>query len=296
MFIPLYVATRVLANPISNVFQKQLALARTPPLVVVFVTHALLTVPALIVVAAHPRLQARTGFALNIAIAAALAVAGNTTQVRALEGGDLSVLGPINAFKAVLSMLLGAAFIREVPTAAGMAGTLMILSGSYFVVDRAPDAPRRTAILTFLGRPAVRLRFLALALSATEAVFLKRAILDSAPLPAFLLWSILGCVFSGAMLATRSRLAAREALDGFRRHWRTFGSLAVAAGVMQLATLLAFGVLQVGYALALFQLSALVSVVLGRRYFSERHTRRRLFGAAIMVAGAALIVTLGGRG
>lgn len=296
MFIPLYVATRVLANPISNVFQKQLALARTPPLVVVFATHALLAVPALIVIAAHPDLQTRSGFARNIAIAAALAVAGNTALVRALEAGDLSVLGPINAFKAVLSMVLGAVFIREVPTAAGVAGTLMILSGSYFVVDRTPDGHRRTALLTFLARPAIRLRFLALALSATEAVFLKRAILVSAPLPVFLLWSILGCVFSAAILATRSRPATREALAGFRRHWRTFAWLAVAAGVMQMATLFAFGVMQVGYSLALFQLSALVSVVLGRRYFSERHTRRRLFGAAIMVAGAALIVTLGGRG
>ncbi|MEO8522975.1 MAG: EamA/RhaT family transporter, partial [Acidobacteriota bacterium] len=63
----------------------------------------------------------------------------------------------------------------------------------------------------------------------------------------------------------------------------------------QLATLLAFGVMQVGYSLALFQLSALVSVFLGYRYFHERHTRRRLLGAAIMVAGAALIVTLGHR-
>jgi drug/metabolite transporter (DMT)-like permease len=64
---------------------------------------------------------------------------------------------------------------------------------------------------------------------------------------------------------------------------------------MQLTTLFAFGKLQVGYALALFQLSALISVVLGYRYFQERHIRKRLLGAAVMVAGAALIVTLGSR-
>jgi hypothetical protein len=40
----------------------------------------------------------------------------------------------------------------------------------------------------------------------------------------------------------------------------------------------------------------LVSVLLGHRYFQERNIGRRLFGSAVMVAGAALIVTLGRRG
>ena len=39
----------------------------------------------------------------------------------------------------------------------------------------------------------------------------------------------------------------------------------------------------------------LVAVYLGHRYFQERNVRRRLGGAAIMMAGAILIVTLGRR-
>ena len=62
---------------------------------------------------------------------------------------------------------------------------------------------------------------------------------------------------------------------------------------MQLATLIAFRAMPVGYALALFQLSAVVSVLLGARYFAEQSIVRRLAGSAVMVAGAALIVTLG---
>ena len=51
-----------------------------------------------------------------------------------------------------------------------------------------------------------------------------------------------------------------------------------------------------GYALALFQLSTLVTVYLGHRYFAEGNIRRRLLGSLIMVTGAVLIVTLGRRG
>ena len=63
----------------------------------------------------------------------------------------------------------------------------------------------------------------------------------------------------------------------------------VTTGIMQLTTLYTFGRLQVGPSLALFQLSALISVFLGYRYFQEQHIRRRLLGAAVMVAGAAMI-------
>ena len=59
---------------------------------------------------------------------------------------------------------------------------------------------------------------------------------------------------------------------------------------MQLTTLLAFGKLPVGYSLALFQLSTLVGVFLGYRYFREGQIPKRLIGAAIMAAGAALII------
>jgi drug/metabolite transporter (DMT)-like permease len=62
---------------------------------------------------------------------------------------------------------------------------------------------------------------------------------------------------------------------------------------MQLATVFTFRALQVGYSLALFQLSAIVSVFLGRHYFAETNIRERLIGSVIMVAGAALIVIFG---
>jgi drug/metabolite transporter (DMT)-like permease len=48
----------------------------------------------------------------------------------------------------------------------------------------------------------------------------------------------------------------------------------------------------VGYALALFQLSILISVVLGHRFFNELHLFKKLMGATIMVIGSALIILM----
>jgi drug/metabolite transporter (DMT)-like permease len=64
---------------------------------------------------------------------------------------------------------------------------------------------------------------------------------------------------------------------------------AASTGAMQLSTLLTFGQLQVGYALALFQMSTLLSIFFGYRFFQEKHIARRLAGALIMIAGAVVI-------
>jgi drug/metabolite transporter (DMT)-like permease len=59
---------------------------------------------------------------------------------------------------------------------------------------------------------------------------------------------------------------------------------------MQLCTLLTLRAFQVGYALALFQTSTLLTDVLGYKVFREPHFARRMAGSAVMVGGAVLIV------
>lgn len=287
------VAARILANPASNVFQKQLARDRVRPLLVVAATHALLALPSVALLALVGVSPIRGGFALPMTAAAALAVVGNATLVRALEAGDLSVLGPINAFKALLSTALGIVILGEHPGARGVAGMCLIVAGSYFMVERSADQSRRAAMSGFAGDRAVQLRLAALVLSATEAVFLKRAIAEASPAMVFAAWSILGGAIAAALAAWDAREDVGRALRECRPHRSTLLWLAFTTGVMQGATLLTFNAMQVGYALALFQLSGLLSVFLGYRYFRERNIGRRLTGAAFMVAGAALIVAFG---
>jgi drug/metabolite transporter (DMT)-like permease len=48
----------------------------------------------------------------------------------------------------------------------------------------------------------------------------------------------------------------------------------------------------VGYALSLFQLSTIVSVFFGHRFFNEQDIRKKLIGSAIMIAGSVIIILL----
>jgi drug/metabolite transporter (DMT)-like permease len=260
---------------------------------VIVVTHGLISVIALPVLARLPLDQLGTDFWTNMAIAVLLAVAGYLLLWYALRSTDLSILGPVNAYKAVIGLLLSVALIGEVPTLSGLAGVALIVAGSYVVVDRVPGAPRRNALHQFVGERGVQLRLAALVCSATESVFLKRALLLSSALTAFMIWAVFCFVVAALGVALQRR--GIPAVTRLRGEWRTLLWLTATTAVMQLTTLVTFRALQVGYSLALFQLSTLVTVYLGHRYFRERNIGRRLVGSLIMVIGAILIVTLGRR-
>jgi drug/metabolite transporter (DMT)-like permease len=228
-----------------------------------------------------------------MAICATLAVASNVLLVYALQSADLSVLGPINAYKSVVSMVLGVFLLGEIPGPMGAAGVLLIVAGSYFVVDRDANQPRSNAFARFFRERGIQFRFAALAVSATEAIFLKKTLLLSSPVTTFVFWSILGVPIAAAAMALLHRQRLGTEIVLFRLHWPTYAWLAVTTGIMQLTSLLTFAKVQVGYSLALFQLSTLISVFLGYRYFQEGQIRKRLLGSAIMAAGAVLIVLQG---
>ncbi|MEI7844319.1 MAG: DMT family transporter [Chloroflexota bacterium] len=295
MLTYLFVITRIFANPLSNVFQKKLTSRSTDPLFVILVTHILLSLTILPVLYFLYPIQLSGDFWFNISVCAVLAIAGNTLIVAALQSTDLSVLGPINAYKSIVSMLLGMLMLGEFPTLLGVVGMLMILSGSYFVIEKEAGTSNKNFLGQFLSNKGIQLRFAALIFSATEAIFLKKALLLSSPLITFVFWCILGVPIAALAVSVGRRGKIQEQLANLRQKASGFALLTLTTGLMQLSTLYTFGVLQVGYSLALFQTSTLLSVLFGYHFFQEKNIMRRLLGALIMILGAVLIVSFGSR-
>jgi drug/metabolite transporter (DMT)-like permease len=288
-----FVFTRIISNPLSNVFQKKLTGNSASPVFIILITHVLLSLVMLPILFRLLPLQLNFDFYLNIFFCVLLAIAGNTLIVAALQITDLSILGPINAYKSIVSLLLGIFLLGEIPTLMGAAGILLILIGSYFFIDQGTKKTEKNSFVHFFKDKGVQLRFAALVLSATEAVFLKKALLLSSPLITFVFWCILGAAASMlfSLFALKSRIFSQ--LDTVKQRTSTYLLLALTTGLMQFSTLYTFGVLQVGYSLALFQTSALLSVFFGYKFFREQNILQRLFGASIMVLGAILIVVFG---
>ena len=62
--------------------------------------------------------------------------------------------------------------------------------------------------------------------------------------------------------------------------------------LMQYSTNYVFEKINVAYALALFQLSTLVSVFLGANVFKERNLAKKIIAAFIMLIGAIILILL----
>lgn len=279
---------RILSNPVGNVFQKRLTEQDNNPLMVNFLTFLLLSVvcvvPAMGVDWSEVPFEAwQWGI-----IAGVFGATGNAFLVKALQGGDLSVLAPINSYKSVVGILLGILFLHEMPNLYGLLGVGLIIYGSYFVLDTTEER----FSWALLKNRDIQYRILAMVLCSIEAIFIKKVIVYSTTTVSFLFWCWFGAVFSFVVVLV-FRLKPKEE---FRRiktaQLPSYIYLVVCIGLMQYTTNYVFTRMNVGYALALFQLSTIVSIILGYRIFKETDIKKKLLGTVIMILGSVTIIFL----
>jgi drug/metabolite transporter (DMT)-like permease len=139
--------------------------------------------------------------------------------------------------------------------------------------------------------------------SATEAIFIKRVVQLSNADVSMITWCWFGAFFALPMVWFRcqNKECKNKRWRNIKRQiyfalpeYKKYLLLAASIGVMQLSTNYAFRNMNVGYALALFQLSAIVSLFFGWRYFDEHGIFRKLLGSVIMISGSVLIILFGG--
>lgn len=284
LLLILAVLLRIFSNPAANVYQKQLTARGLPPLAINAHTYLLLSLAVLVPalnVAWRQWPPSFWWYAAGVGVCGAL---GNGFLVKALQGGELSVLGPVNAYKSVVSVVFGIFLLGEVPGIRGLIGILLIIYGSYFVLDTTEE--RFSAKL--FRRSDIQFRILALVFTAIEAVLLKKLILLSGVLVSFIIWCWAGAVFSVVLVllqTTRNKLFVLRRADAGR-----YLLLAACIAIMQYSTNFVFGRMPVGYALSLFQLSMIVTVFFGYHFFREKDIRKKLIGTVIMIAGSVLII------
>lgn len=273
---------RILANSASNVFQKKLTGNGTASLAINFYTYAGLSILCLFLIP-HLNLTIFTRPILIYAvISGILGACGNGFLIKALENGELSILGPINSYKAVAAMIAGIFLAHEIPSLSGIFATFLIIFGSYFIFSSTKEG----FSLKLLKRKDIQFRISALILTALEAVFIKKIIILSDVTTAFVLWCIFGTFFSLALLFLQNiKLNIPN-----KKCFVELLLLILSTGLMQYTTNYVFKHMNVSYALALFQLSTILSVIFGYKFFNEKELKKKLIGSIIMVTGAIILI------
>lgn len=285
MYTIFAVFIRIVSNSLSNVYQKQLAQDGYNPSFINFIMYAGLTIVLFPVIVNTDYTNLSLTCWLYAVLGGLFGALGNSYLVKALKSGELSVLGPINAYKSVVAMVIGLFVLKEIPSGYGVISVFFIILGSYFVFDTQEEG----FSVKLLKRADIRYRIYALIFTAIEALFIKEVINISGILMSFVFWCFWGMVFTGLIVLKSGDMrliAVKKSVLG------KFGIIIILMGVMQLSTNYVFSNMYVGYGLALFQLSALVSVILGWKCFNEKNVIKKLAGTLIMVIGAAGIILL----
>jgi len=287
IFLSLAVLIRIVSNPISNVFQKKLT-TRQNPFFVNLVSYGILSFISLFLIYDFPVHNISNSFWLYSLIGGVMGAIGNGFIIKALESGQLSVLGPINAYKSIVGMIFAFILIGEMPNVWGFIGVLFIIFGSYLVLDNGNEK----LSWKFFKQPAIQYRIMALFLTGIQAVTDKQVILHSNLKYAFAGWCIFGFIFSIPLFFINGLTIKSQMKQLTGAMLIKYFFLAASIGTMVICTNYVFKNMQVGTALALFQISILVTVFFGHHFFKELGLVKKLIGASIMVAGSILIILL----
>lgn len=276
------VILRIISNSTANLFQKKSAEVTSPLYTNLFsylMMSLICIIPAMFVNWGHFSIE----FWGYVIIAGTLCTIGTIALIEALNIGELSVLAPINSYKSIIGIISAFVLLGEIPTIKDFVCIIFIIIGSYFVLDTKTEP---FSLKTFL-RKDVLLRIFALICSGTEASFLKKIILISSYKISLILWCFSGFLCSLILYIFMNEHSQK--LNTGKNYVNCF-VIAITLIIMQLTTNYIFTKMDVGSALALFQLSSLVSLYFGYKIFHEQNMRRKILGTVIMITSAGMIL------
>ncbi len=283
------VVGRLLFSSFANVFQKKLAHQGLHPFFIVMASYLVLSIICIPLLWTFELTALNHTFWINIFFAALIDMAGTLFLVMSLSKTDLSVFGPLNAYKVVISMLLAILFLGEIPSLQGFIGVAIIVIGSYFLfpVNTELNGSRFFKLLLTRG---VQYRFLSILLFSIGTLPLKNAVIAGGAISTTVFWCLIG--FPLAIVAHTLFLKDNFVKDyqQSKYHIYQFLYLGILIFLMQYMTMLVFSKLLIAYSLALFQLGMVLQVFLGYHIFKEKHLLRRLIASLVMVAGSLLVL------
>lgn len=272
---------RIFSNPVANMYEKKVS-SEGSSLYTSFYSYLIMGLCCVPFAFQYDWAAMPTAFWKYAIIAGALCATGRACMIKALQLGELSVLGPINSYKSVVGLIIGIFLLSEIPSLYGLLGMALIIWGSWYVFDTQEEG----FSWKLLKRKDILLRFTALILTGIEAVILKKVIMLSSVTMSYMMWAWTGAFFTFVLIL----LTRKEFTPMKRPQIPMYLIICIGLAVMQLSTNYVFQHMKVGYALALFQLSTIVNLIFGIKFFHEGDFVKKLIGTIIMMIGSVVII------
>lgn len=275
------VILRIFANPLANMYEKKASMIGSS-LFTSFYSYLIMGLCCIPFAFKYNWQEMPFDFWKYAILAGALCATGRACMVKALQIGELSILGPINSYKSVVGLIVGIFMLSEIPSIFGIVGMFLIIWGSRFVFETTNEG----FSWKLLKRKDILLRITALILTGIEAVLLKKVILLSSVTMSFMMWAWSGTFFTLLLIL----LTRKEYTSIKKEQIHMYLIICLSLAIMQLSTNYVFQNMKVGYALALFQLSTIVNLIFGVKFFHETDFKTKLIGTIIMTIGSVIII------
>ncbi len=206
---------------------------------------------------------------------------------RAYRGGDLSVVYPLSQTAMVYVPFWGFLLLNEHISLAGMAGILLVLSGTYAIQLQSLSC--RDALRPFLNlkSPSVRDALAAGFIYSIGSIAEKSGVKNYSPLYfTYILVMMMLLFMSANMLRPKYKpLITAE----FKENWR----LILLSGPVMMISFLTFryglNLSPVSYAVPVRQVSTVIGVLIGVMFLKESYGRIRIISALLILSGVVMI-------
>jgi len=246
-------------------------------------------------------------FYTAVAITAVLNIISLSLIFKALSSTDLSLAIPMLSFTPVILIGTSYLLLNEIPSLSGVAGICIIVIGSYVLNISAEDKHFLDPIKSMLRNRGSWYMLIVAFLFAVSINFDKIALINSDPFFGMAL-TVLAIGMAFVLMAAYSLNSLRNislqkpAENGDQASksgspafpYRKYLPLAILIGAfvaIEAGSInVAYTLQIVPYVIAIKRLSIIFVVLYGTLVFSEHEIGKRLMGAALMVAGAIIIV------
>lgn len=207
---------------------------------------------------------------------------------RALFKGDISVVIPILSFTPLFLLFLSPLIVGEFPDAWGLAGTILIVAGSYLLNINLKSQNIFSPLNSLFKEKGTRYMLIVAFIWAISANFDKRGI-EASSIYQYIFFINLVVTSGTTIFVFSKRKISFKAVKMEYKNLFAVGFLTSAAYFVHMT---AITLTLVVYVVSLKRTGGMISVLLGYFIFKEKNIRQRFLGSAIMFAGVLLIILL----
>lgn len=277
-------------NPISEAFRSLVIKKTTQHVEPIILTWANNIIPVIlfpiVIYLTGTEIKWNPQFWYGFSIAGIIQITASVIYMRAIANGDISSVMPMLSFSPLFLLLSGPLIIGEFPDGQGLAGIILIVSGSYLLNLDLKKMNILGPFKAILKDKGTRLMLIVAFLWGISGPFDKISITNSSVLQHITFTNLLIFIVITIYMLFRKKFDFSN-INKSKKNLLLVSGFTTASYFFHYS---AMALTLVAYVVAMKRMAGMFSVVLGAVFLKEPNLRQKLLGSFIMFLGVLLIV------